>query len=99
MGAARRNYMRVDARVQAKLALLPPQERVQAVAAALEGRLDEEESEEEDPVEDDGVEIGGGLTNERGPQKEATDKVLLLGKDAQELRVVQAFTQIDDSAN
>ena len=58
--------MRVDARVQAKLALLPPQatgsgesakaalpflkERVQAVAAALEGRLDEEESEEETDV-------------------------------------------------
>ncbi|CAJ1377058.1 unnamed protein product [Effrenium voratum] len=80
---ASRNFMRMDAQVQARLTLLPPEERVEAVAAALSGQLDEgEEGEEEQPEKDHEVDE---------ETKEGTGKtVVLLGKDAQELRVVQA---------
>ncbi|CAE7449312.1 SET6 [Symbiodinium natans] len=108
--AGRRNFMRVDSQVQAKLALLPPQERVKAVAAALQGHLDEgeEEPEEEEPVEDEAGAVGSdhhSVTEQpgaRGPETAATAAttatVVLLGKDAQELRVVQALAlmQMED---
>lgn len=90
--AVEKNFMRVDAQVQANLALLPPKERVRAVAAALEGRLDEEaeEPEEEEPVEE--AEVASAHSCEKDELHEAKPpKVVLLGKDAQELRVVQAL--------
>eukprot|EP00913_Durusdinium_trenchii_P015885 g14928.t1 len=46
----RRTFIRVDAQVQARLALLPPQERVEAIDAALEGQMDGEEAEEEKQI-------------------------------------------------
>ncbi|CAK9042370.1 SET domain-containing protein, partial [Durusdinium trenchii] len=76
-----RTFIRVDAQVQARLALLPPQERVEAIDAALEGQMDGEEAEEEQLELD---EVDGG-EDPQGP------KTVLLGKDAQELRVVQAI--------
>ena len=39
--------MRVDAPVQAKLSLLSPEERVETIAAALQGQMDDEEDAEE----------------------------------------------------
>jgi len=68
-----RRYLNVDATVQAELALLPPEQRVEAVNAALQGEAlgsDDEEGEEEEGT--------------NGPP-------IILGKDAQELRVVQAM--------
>eukprot|EP00434_Breviolum_minutum_P020530 symbB.v1.2.018103.t1/scaffold1432.1/size120878/7 len=44
---SRRTFMRVDAPVQAKLSLLPPEERIETISAALQGHMDDEEAEEE----------------------------------------------------
>lgn len=72
--------MRVDAPVQAKLSLLPPEERVETIAAALQGQMDDEEDAEEEPPEVDDEDDAGEAT-----------KTVLLEKDAQELRVAQAM--------
>lgn len=69
-----RRYVRVDARVQAELSLLPPSDRIAAVEAALRG----EEGEGQEEGEEEGNEA----------------PALVLGKDAQELRVVQALAQM-----
>ncbi|CAE8614107.1 unnamed protein product [Polarella glacialis] len=99
-----RTFMRVDAQVQANLSLLPAEERVEAVQAALAGQMgDESEGEEESEEEGEGVEssreVHGTPRKEGGEggasAKDAKDKkasvTVLLGKDAQELRVVQAM--------
>ncbi|CAE7830482.1 amy, partial [Symbiodinium microadriaticum] len=93
--------MRVDAQVQANLALLPPKERVRAVAAALEGHLDEaEEPEEEEEEAVEEVEVASAHSREKdvSEHEAKAPKVVLLGKDAQELRVVQAqaFMQMQE---
>uniref|UniRef100_A0A7S4SVW8 SET domain-containing protein n=1 Tax=Alexandrium monilatum TaxID=311494 RepID=A0A7S4SVW8_9DINO len=76
--AGQRRYLLVDEQLQASLALLPSENRVDTVRAFLSGDLsgagaggseEEEEEEEEAP--------------EAGP-------LVILGKDAQELRVVEA---------
>ncbi|OLQ01545.1 hypothetical protein AK812_SmicGene15684 [Symbiodinium microadriaticum] len=99
--AVERNFMRVDAQVQANLALLPPKERVRAVAAALEGHLDEaEEPEEEEEEAVEEVEVASAHSREKdvSEHEAKAPKVVLLGKDAQELRVVQAqaFMQMQE---
>lgn len=77
---ARRQFLHVDAQVQAQLALLSPEERVQAAEAALRGEMggasEEEESEEE------------------GDTARSPAVTVVLGKDAQELRVVQALALV-----
>ena len=45
-------FLRVDAPVHARLALLSPQERLEATAAALKGQMDEESGEEVEHVSD-----------------------------------------------
>eukprot|EP00929_Paragymnodinium_shiwhaense_P118959 TRINITY_DN90857_c0_g1_i1.p1 TRINITY_DN90857_c0_g1~~TRINITY_DN90857_c0_g1_i1.p1 ORF type:complete len:608 (-),score=163.62 TRINITY_DN90857_c0_g1_i1:109-1932(-) len=74
----RPRYISMDAQVQAQLNLMQPAERVEAVEAALHGGLDEEGD-----VQGAGESEGG--EEEKGP-------CVLLGKDAQELRVVKATT-------
>jgi len=71
-------YLRVDEQVQAQLSLLPPAHRAEAAAAALRGEIGCGSEEE---VEEDEEGVNTGKTN---------DVKVLLGKDAQELRVVQA---------
>lgn len=81
----RRTFMRVDAPVQAKLSLLSPEERVETIAAALQGQMDDEEDAEEEPPEVDDEDDAGEA------MKSAERRTVLLGKDAQELRVAQAM--------
>ncbi|CAK0840405.1 unnamed protein product [Prorocentrum cordatum] len=77
-GLRGREFLHVDAQVQANLSLLPPAERVEAVEAALRGEMgDDDEGEEEEGGPSGCAESGGSA--------------VVLGKDAQELRVVQAL--------
>jgi len=64
--ASQRQFLHVDAQVQANFALLDPEERAEQVAAALRGDLGDEDGEDR-------------------------EEVIVLGKDAQELRVIQAL--------
>ena len=73
--------------------MLPPADRLEAIAAALRGQMDEEEGEEEqlevDEVEEVGQKLDDHITSSCKTGK--TRVTVLLGKDAQELRVVQAL--------
>eukprot|EP00933_Yihiella_yeosuensis_P072671 TRINITY_DN81146_c0_g1_i1.p1 TRINITY_DN81146_c0_g1~~TRINITY_DN81146_c0_g1_i1.p1 ORF type:complete len:562 (+),score=128.18 TRINITY_DN81146_c0_g1_i1:50-1735(+) len=73
-GQGERCFMRVDSQVQANLSLLPSEERVEAVRQALQGNMGDDSAEEE---EEENAEKAKSVT-------------VLLGKDAQELRVVEA---------
>eukprot|EP00747_Dinoflagellata_sp_TGD_P068307 gnl/TRDRNA2_/TRDRNA2_155657_c1_seq1.p1 gnl/TRDRNA2_/TRDRNA2_155657_c1~~gnl/TRDRNA2_/TRDRNA2_155657_c1_seq1.p1 ORF type:complete len:372 (+),score=78.19 gnl/TRDRNA2_/TRDRNA2_155657_c1_seq1:167-1117(+) len=73
--AGQSRYLAVDSRVQAELTLLAPGERIEAVEAALRG---ETEGGDEDQEHKQEVE-------------EQSAPAVVLGKDAQELRVVKAL--------
>jgi len=85
-----RRYLLVDEQLQASLAFLPPERRVETVQDLLQGKLPAEEADEEDEEDEEARAEAG-----------ETGVLVILGKDSQELRVAQAVAlmQMDKFAD